>query len=352
LFTIDDAGRRFQLTDSWPAALASSPQLEPLPADHDLAAFLGARQWIIDLKEYRASPARYQDITLPRWTAVLPAARLIMPLLAADRLIGFIVLDDATPSIRLTYEDRDLLKTVGRHVATQIAQHQADQRLAESRQFEAYNHLTAFMMHDLKNAVAQLQLVVANAARHKHNPAFIDDAISTIANAVERMTRLTQQLKEKALAGSGRLVDVEGLARSAVERCKSRRPVPTLEGGAPAALIQADPEKLTSVLEHVIRNAQDATPENGSIEIRFSRDARALLIEVSDSGCGMGAEFVKQQLFRPFFTTKGAEGMGIGAYQAREYVRALGGDVEVQSSPGQGTTFSIKLPLAATLPGE
>jgi putative PEP-CTERM system histidine kinase len=350
LFTIDEAGHQFELTDTWPAGFGQAPQLAPLAADHDMAMFLSSRQWIIDLREYRASPLRYGNIALPQWIELLPTARVIMPLLASDRLIGFIVLDDASPSIRLTYEDRDLLKTVGRHVAIQIAQHQADQRLAESRQFEAYNHLTAFMMHDLKNAVAQLQLVVANAARHKHNPAFIDDAISTIANAVERMTRLTQQLKEKALAGGGSLVDVEELARSAVERCKSRRPIPTVEGTAAAGLIQADPEKLTSVFEHLIRNAQDATPEHGSIEIRFRHGAHDVLIEVSDSGCGMGAAFVKQQLFRPFFTTKGAEGMGIGAYQAREYVRALGGDVEVRSSPGQGTTFSIKLPLAATVP--
>jgi putative PEP-CTERM system histidine kinase len=348
LFTIDDSGRRFELAAAWPMRTNEVVATQALPADHDLARFLAARHWIIDLKEYRAWPERYENIELPQWLAEYPALRLISPLLALDRLVGFIALDEPSESFKLTYEDRDLLKTVGRHVATQIAQHQADQQLAESRQFEAYNHFTAFMMHDLKNAIAQLKLLVANAARHKHNPDFIDDAISTIGNTVERMTRLTEQLKEKASANA-RAADLNELARTAVERCKARKPVPTLDADVTPALVHADPDKLTSVLEHVIRNAQDATPELGSIEIRLRRNAHAAVIEVTDSGCGMDSEFVRQQLFRPFATTKGAEGMGIGAYQAREYVRTLGGDVEVQSSPGRGTTFSINLPLAAVL---
>ncbi len=346
LFAIDDAGRRFEPIAAWPSGLNAVPRLQALPADHDLARFLSARQWIIDLKEYHSFPSRYENIELPDWAEGNPALRLISPLLALDRLVGFITLDDPSSSFKLSYEDRDLLKTVGRHVATQIAQHQADQRLAESRQFEAYNHLTAFMMHDLKNAVAQLQLLVANAARHKHNPAFIDDAISTIGNAAERMTRLIEQLREKTSPGKTRAADLNELARSAVERCKARMPMPTFAGESQPTLVNVDPDKLVSVLEHVIRNAQDATPEVGSVEIRLRRNGLAASIEVSDNGCGMDREFVQQQLFRPFVTTKGAGGMGIGAYQAREYVRTLGGDVEVQSSPGHGTTFSISLPLA------
>ena len=109
--------------------------------------------------------------------------------------MGFVLLYDPPPPFELTYEDRDLLKTVGRHVATQIAQQEADRKLTESRQFEAYNRLTAFMMHDLKNSAAQLRLIVDNYERHKRNPEFIDDAIGTIANAVERMTRLIDQLR-------------------------------------------------------------------------------------------------------------------------------------------------------------
>ena len=119
---------------------------------------------------------------------------------------------------------------MGAHVATHLAQHEADRKLAESAQFEAYNRLTAFMMHDLKNSVAQLQLVVKNAARHKHNPQFIDDTIETIANTVERMTRLIEQLRRDSVGSRLSVVQLDELARAAVTRCSDRAPVPAVIG--------------------------------------------------------------------------------------------------------------------------
>ena len=138
----------------------------------------------------------YGNIALPDW--LRDRSRLAHHFAAAAaRSPGraSFVLYDPPPPFELTYEDRDLLKTVGRHVATQLAQHEADRRLAESRQFEAYNRLTAFMMHDLKNSVGAAAAGRRQRERHKHNPEFIDDAIGTIANTVERMTRLIEQLR-------------------------------------------------------------------------------------------------------------------------------------------------------------
>jgi signal transduction histidine kinase len=109
--------------------------------------------------------------------------------------------------------------------------------------------------------------------------------------------------------------------------------------------VLADPERFAAVLEHVLRNAQDATP-GGSVSVHLGRMQGEVTLVVRDTGAGMDAEFVRERLFRPFDSTKGAKGMGIGAYQAREYVQSLGGHVEVQSSPGEGTAFSIILPLA------
>src|SRR5688500_16757016 len=144
-------------------------------------------------------------------------------------MVGFDVLYDPQPPFELTYEDRDLLKTLGRHVATHIAQQDADRRLAESRQFEAYNRLTAFMMHDLKNSVAQLKLIVANAPRHKHNPDFIDDTIVTIANTAERLTQLIEQLRGSTSADRHVPADLRELAQRAVSRCTYRVPKPQLQ---------------------------------------------------------------------------------------------------------------------------
>jgi len=352
LFVADETGRRYVPTAVWPKDAEAPTELGDVASGDELTTFLGDRQWIIDLEEYRTTPEAYDNLRLPAWATSNGQLRLIAPLLALDRLVGFVALDDPPTRFKMTYEDRDLLKTVGRHVATHIAQHQADQRLADRRQFDAYNQLTAFMMHDIKNSVAQLKLLVTNAARHKHNPAFFDDAIGTIANTVERMTRLTEQLKQKAVIGNPRPADLNELARSAIERCRGRQPVPNFRPEGAPSMVEADPEKLTSALEHVIRNAQEATPPRGAVDVRLRRNGTNVVIEIADTGCGMDAEFVRHKLFRAFVTTKGTEGMGIGAFQAREYVRLLGGEVEVQSRPGHGTTFSINLPLLTRMAAE
>jgi putative PEP-CTERM system histidine kinase len=343
LFTLDEAEGRFVPAASWPLRLDALPQLDAMPMQAELSVFLARTQWIIDLQELRRTPDMYGNLTLPQWLAENPQVQIVSPLLQLDRLVGFVLLEAPPPPFELTYEDRDLLKTVGRHVATHLAQHEANRRLAEVSQFEAYNRLTAFLMHDLKNSVAQLSLLVANAGRHKRNPEFIDDAIETIANTVERITRVIEQLRGDSAPARQTEVDLSQIAQSAVAHCGGRQPVPVM-ARAQAAAVRADPDRLTAVIEHLIRNAQDASDSKGAITIDVHRDEASAVLTVTDNGSGMDAEFVRERLFRPFDSTKGSKGMGMGAYQVREYVRMLGGRVEVQSSPGKGTRFSISLP--------
>lgn len=345
LFVVDEREKSFVPVSAWPMRLDDVGGVQAFKDDSELVQFVRRRQWIVDLQEYQRNPEAYENIALPKWLTTHPQLRIVSPLLELDRLSGFFVLCDPPPPFELTYEDRDLLKTVGRHVATQLAQHDADRRLAESRQFEAYNRLTAFMMHDLKNSVAQLQLVVVNAQRHKHNPAFIDDAIETIDNTVDRMTRLIEQLKHNATSGALQAVRFDDLVRNTVDRCSLREPVPQPDIPLAPVYVKADAHRLSAVIEHVIRNAQDAASA-GSVSVSLRTDD-GVLLTVTDTGKGMDPEFIRERLFRPFDSTKGSKGMGIGAYQVREYVQMLGGRVEVQSSPGCGTTFSITLPKLA-----
>ena len=344
LWLADESSARFVPAAAWPGRLDEIENLEPLPANADLPAFLARTQWIVDLHELGRAPDMYGNFVLPDWLNAQRGFRIVSPLLQLERLMGFVLLYDPPPPFELTYEDRDLLKTVGRHVATHIAQQEADRKLTESRQFEAYNRLTAFMMHDLKNSAAQLRLIVDNYERHKRNPEFIDDAMSTIANAVERMTRLIDQLRGSSVPERLVRVDCLDIAREAVSRCSVRHPRPVLQD-CEAAAVQANPERLTTVIEHVIRNAQDATTPQGSVNVAVRCRGREAQVVVTDSGQGMDAEFLRDRLFRPFDSTKGAKGMGIGAYQVREYIQRLGGSVEVQSSPGQGTRFTISMPV-------
>jgi putative PEP-CTERM system histidine kinase len=349
LFAVDERARRFHATASW----CESGEQSILPADvnesADMVRFMRRRGWIIDVDEYRRAPSIYDNIQLPDWLEVNSALSLLAPIMQGATLVGFVVLARPPPPFELTYEDRDLLMTMGRHVATHLAQHEADRKLVENRQFEAYSRLTAFMMHDLKNSVAQLRLVVSNAVNYRHQPAFVDDAMATIDNAAQRMTRLVDQLRLGAADAVRRPLKLDELIQAALTRCAANTPYPVVSGLATGVVVEADQEHLTSVIEHVIRNAQDATPDGGVVSIDVSQIDAEVTVTVTDTGRGMEADFVRNRLFRPFDSTKGSAGMGIGAYQAREYVFSLGGSVNVQSTPGQGTRFAITLPASVAL---
>ncbi len=347
LYTLDETGKRFVPAAGWPLSTADLPHLADVGVDDPLPALMRSRRWIVDLAERAGKPSLYDHVAVPRWMEDDRRWRIVSPIFRLDQLIGFFVLFDPPPPFDLVFEDRDLLNTMGQHVATMLAQHDADRRLAEMNQFETYNRLTAFVMHDLKNCAAQLSLVVGNAVRHRHNPEFFDDAIATIANTSERITRLIEQLSRRATTpASAPPVRLSELVAAAVERCQARKPRPEFAAGEQClCLVSADREQLVAAIEHVVRNAQDATGEGGKVRVSISDTATQARVAISDDGSGMDSEFVKHWLFRPFHSTKGAKGMGIGAYQARELALSLGGDVEVDSRPGSGTTFSFILPV-------
>jgi putative PEP-CTERM system histidine kinase len=236
---------------------------------------------------------------------------------------------------------------VGRQVAGVLAEHEAATRVAQAGQFEAYNRLSAFIMHDLKNLIAQQSLVVGNAARHKDNPAFIEDAIQTVDNSVKRMARLLEQLQSGREVANSSRVSVTELCEKVVSDCCQRHPGVRLEIEADGLYVEAARDQLALVLGHVVRNGQDAVQSDGCVTLRVFVDGDQAVIEVADDGIGMNEHFVRERLFKPFDTTKGNKGMGIGAYQTREFVRAAGGDVRVESRPGEGTRFAIRLPLIA-----
>lgn len=352
LFLRDEYRRSFVCRSVWPADLEITGAALEVADTHQLAQFLQKRKWIIDLVEYRRNREMYENVALPAWLDQQSTLRIVVPVLELDRLSGFMMLVETNPPLELTYEDRDLLKTLGSHVATYLAQHDANTKLAESRQFEAYNRLTAFMMHDLKNSVAQLKLIVSNAARHKSNPAFIDDSIDTVANTADRMTRLIDQLSSTAKSAALRRVDLNEAAALAVTRCADRQPVATLTKYGEALWVRADADQLQASLEHLIRNAQDATPANGRITVVTTMSkTNEPCLSITDTGHGMEQEFLRERLFKPFDSTKGSKGMGIGAYQVREYMTAIDGNIEVRSRPGSGTTFELSFKNYSELSG-
>lgn len=330
----------------WSAEEQSPPALPAIPVDHPMIQFMSNRQWVLDMEEYRRNPRAYDNLLLPNFLVRADSVwRVASPLFDRDELQGLILLQQPPSSFTMTYEDRDLLQMVGRHVATLLAQQAADRRLAESRQFDAFNRFAAFVMHDLKNSVAQLQLLASNAKRHRHNPEFIDDAFATIENTSKRIGRLIAQLQASDHRAGLREARIGEVLATALGRCSAHLPRPVTDLQDAEATVMIDPDRLAAVFEHVLRNAQDAAGIAGDVRISSERTGGQIVIIITDTGPGMEASFIRERLFRPFDSTKTGRGMGIGAYQVREYVRDAGGTVEVQSAPGSGTRFIIRLPL-------
>lgn len=313
------------------------------PADGVFCRFLHERAWIINLEQWRSRPGYYEGLTPPRWLSDTPDAWLIVPLLSGQELVGFVVLATARVPIDVNWEVLDLLKTAGRQAASYLAQAEAIAALVEAQKFDSFNRMSAFVVHDLKNLVAQLALMIKNADRHKDNPEFQADMLSTVQHVTERMRGLMTQLQNKQPIEQKRPLDLGELVSQVVagRRAGATRLSAEL---VPGIMVSAHPERLERIIGHVVQNAVEASPEHGNVALAVRGGDGMAEVTVQDEGCGMTPEFVRERLFRPFQTTK-QHGMGIGAYEVQQYVQELGGKVLVDSEPGRGTRISIQLPL-------
>ncbi|MDB4409298.1 PEP-CTERM system histidine kinase PrsK [Gammaproteobacteria bacterium] len=324
----------------------SGGEAEILPADCSLATFLSDREWVINLEEYRADPELYSYLELPDWIMELPRAWLIVPLLDQEELFGLMVVARPRANVPFNWELRDLVKTTACQAASHLAQLEAMQDLAEARQFEGFHRLSAFVLHDIKNLIAQQTLLIGSAAQHKHKPEFIDDAVDIMQHSVMKMQRLMQLLKT-GLSGSKPVsTNLVVIVTTAVNNCMAGKPAPVFSCELDDVWLTMDGDRMCSVIENLIHNAQDATPDDGDVRVSLECKDDGVEVLVKDNGCGMDAAFVRERLFRPFDTTKGDTGMGIGAYECKEYISSLGGEIRVKSQPGVGTDMLVILPLA------
>lgn len=341
LWILDEDDQVYRLA----AKFKVEEEVPDIAVSESIVGFMRRSEWIVDLAEYAREPDLYGDLELPSLLDRLGTAWLFVPIFHGGDLAAIVMLNRAPGPPKLNYEDRDLLKTVGRHVAVHLVQEKADRLLAEAKQFEAYNRLTAFLMHDLKNLVAQQSLIVQNADKHKHNPEFIDDAMRTIAGSVDRMKKVIEQLRRGQADRNKARSPVGAVILAAIDRSSDRSPVPVARIETEAK-VSANVEEFTMILSHLIRNAQEATPSTGSVAIEAFETEGKVVIRIIDDGGGMTQEFIRERLFKPFDSTKGAEGMGVGAYQAKAFARKSGGDLTVESAPRQGTTVTLAIPSA------
>jgi putative PEP-CTERM system histidine kinase len=281
---------------------------------------------------------------LPYWARNFPHLWLIFPLIVGEELVGFMALTKPVDDTALTWEDLDLLKTIGRQIASYLKRHHQADQLAEGKQFDTYNKLVAFIIHDLNNLIAQQALMVKNAEKHKDNPAFVEDAIKTISNSVDRMNNLLKKLRrdESDLVKCLNLTDI---VEQAVAECRRNNSQLTSSVEKSKYTLNADQVRLVMTITNFIKNALEATPSGGRVHVTLAYINNRAVITIEDSGSGMDWDFIHNRLFKPFETTKSGKGMGIGVYLSREYISELGGTLNVMSTVGEGTTITISLPL-------
>lgn len=325
---------------------ANWEHLQPNIDEQNFLSYLKENNWIINIDEYKEDQKNYVGLSLPNTILSLSNAWLIIPLNVQNNLVGFIVLSHSHANLEFNWEDYDILKISGHQAASAIAQLLDSEALANSKQFEAYNQMSAFVIHDIKTVVSQLSLLVKNAEQHKTNPDFIDDMIKTTDHSAKKMQSLLQQLKRETNASQNHLFDIlELLQKLAIEHSINKPSPQITESPNKKILINASPEQIQSAITHIIKNAQEATPDSGYIKIALTNTTNTVLINISDNGSGMDPQFIKNNLFKPFSSTKGLSGMGIGVYQCRQYIRAANGDIRVKSELNEGSTFSISLPI-------
>ena len=246
---------------------------------------------------------------------------------------------------QLDWEDFDLLTVVGRQLASYLAEQASQRALMEAARFDEFNRRMAFVLHDIKNLASQLSLLSHNAQRHGDNPAFHADMLKTLQTSSGKLNALIRRLGRY---GSGRETQLESfdLARMVRDIPGRFGPLHRIDVAcAGPCVVMGDPEGLEQALVHLVQNAIDASPLEAPVCVAVRGGASEAILEIIDVGEGMDAAFVRDKLFAAFVSSK-SDGFGIGAMEARDLVRAMGGRLEVQSRVGLGTRFTIRLPLA------
>ena len=313
-------------------------------ANGSLCQFLENKQWVIDLQEYDANPEKYGAIFIPQWLRAFPKGWLIVPLILLGKLFGFMILTQPRSRIKLNWEVIDLLKIAGSQAASYLAQQESTNALIIARQFESFNRMSTFIVHDLKNLVSQLSLLLSNAEKHKNNPEFQKDMLDTLDYSVQKMKLLLHKLSRGSSIEHPAPLFIDKLLRQTLALKSVFEPKPELEILDHDLMVAANSDRLERVIGHIIQNAVEATPKDGKVTIRILKQEAFVVIEIRDTGQGMSEEFIRERLFKPFESTKSA-GMGIGMFESREYIHELGGQIEVSSRQTIGTTFRVILPF-------
>jgi putative PEP-CTERM system histidine kinase len=325
-----EAGLGHRISEEGEAKLIRAMEDLAMPVDLDDPKI----SWAHDLKQ--SMPDSIQEARV----------RYCVPLSAGENFLGVMTLGDKVEYASFSFEEMSLLKTIADQTAASLLNLKLSEDLRKAKEMEAFQTMSTFVVHDLKNLASTLSLTMQNLPIHFDNPDFRSDALRVMEQGVSKINRMCNHLS--MLSQKIELKKVETDMHNLISTCLT-----CLNGSCKVSLIQdlrlmsklmIDPEQVQKVLTNLILNAKEAVGNGGEIRLAIEQKDEWAILSVSDNGCGMSKEFIEYSLFRPFKTTK-KQGMGIGLFQSKMIVEAHQGSIEVESKEGRGTTFRVLLPL-------
>ena len=346
IWLVNQESQTFSLVASTALNQQSSAFLTPAGQDADEV-----------IRALRANPDPVDlDSSLEHWASALRRCnpgefrkggnRVCVPMLARGELIGFMTLGDRVGAVAFSLQDFDLLKCVADQAAASMLNISLSQQILRAKELEAFQTMSAFFVHDLKNTASTLSLMLQNLPIHFDNPAFREDALRAVGKTVNHINSLISRLSMLRQNTSLKLVpaDLNQLVEEGIKCLDEVKGLQVIKdlGGVPETML--DPDQMNKLIVNLALNAREAVGAGGRIEVRTNADPSWVVLSITDNGCGMPAEFISRSLFRPFQTTK-KQGIGIGMFQCKMIVEAHRGRIEVESAPGKGTTFRVLLPI-------
>jgi hypothetical protein len=312
----------------------------------ELIALLTLRSVPVDLSVPTDEPA-YNLYQAHKAEFEMLQVQYCVPLRAAGKLIGIMTLGKKVMNQPLSFEDYELLRTIGDQVAASLLNLKLSEKLRQAKELEAFQVMSAFFMHDLKNLASKLSLVNQNMPVHFDNEEFRQDASHTMSQCVEKIKGMCSRLSllSQTLQLELTEVDINTLIAKTIDGMNGQYTVTIVSNFGKMPPLMLDRDQMEKVFFNLLINANEAAGRDGQISLTTSYDQSQGWAEfsVADNGCGMSREFMEKYLFKPFQTTK-QQGMGIGLFHCKTIVEAHGGKIQVESEEGVGTTFQVLLP--------
>jgi hypothetical protein len=340
LWLYDDLKKDFE-------AVQATREEETVPVrwDADFVRALQERDYPIPLEAWKELPDGVGPGVEEEESLRKMGVRILSPLVVGSRFVGILGLSRTHSNYPLDAEDYDLIKTVSKQAASSFLNAGLSRNLVQAKEMETFHAFSAFVIHDLKNFVSMLSLVVHNAKENFEDPAFRVDALQSISQTVEKMKRMMDRLAvlSRPLEVERARTDLNDVARGALSELDGALGSKVVAEFGRIPALAVDPVQMTKVATNLLLNAAEATGAKGGIRLSTAEADGWVVLTVSDDGCGMSPEFIEGRLFKPFSTTKSG-GFGIGLYQVKGIVEAHGGKIEVESGVGKGSSFRVLLP--------